>query len=42
MLCDNLEEQDGVRGGREVQEGVDKGILMADLCCSMAETNITL
>ena len=39
MLCDNLEGWDGVRGGREIQEGVDKGMLMADSCCSMAEAN---
>ena len=27
VLCDNLEGQDGVRGGREVQEGGDICIL---------------
>ena len=29
VLCDNLEGWDGVRGGREVQEG-------ADICIPMA------
>ena len=42
MLCDNLEEWDGVRGGKEVQEGGNIGILLADSCCCMAETDITL
>ena len=28
----NLEEQEGVGGGREVQEGGDTGIPMADSC----------
>ena len=35
MLCDNLE--DGVGGGREVQEGGDICIPMADSCWWMAE-----
>ena len=30
MLCDNLEELDGVGGGREVQGGGDICIPMAD------------
>ena len=42
MLCDDLEGGDGVGGGREVQEGGDICILMADSHCCMAETNITL
>ena len=33
---------DGVRGGREVQEGGDICILKADACCCMVETNTTL
>ena len=32
MLCDNLEGWDGVGEGREVQEGGDLGIPMADSC----------
>ena len=32
MLCDNLEVWDGVGGGREVQEGEDICIPMADSC----------
>ena len=39
MLCDDLEGWDGSRGGREVQEGGDMCILMADSHCCMAETN---
>ena len=31
-LCDNLEGWDGMRGGREVREGGDMCILMADAC----------
>ena len=42
MLCDDLVGGDGVGGGREVQEGGDICILMADSHCCMAETNITL
>ena len=30
VLCDNLEEWDGVGGGTEVQEGGDICIFMAD------------
>ena len=30
MLCDNLEGRNGVGGGREVQEGGDMCVLMAD------------
>ena len=32
MLCDNLERWDGVEGGREVQEGGNVCIPMADSC----------
>ena len=32
MLCNNLEHWDGVEGGREVQEGGDISIPMADSC----------
>ena len=39
MLCDNLEGWDRVGGGREVQEGVDICISMADSCCYLAETS---
>ena len=42
VLCDNLEEWDGVEDGGDVQEGGDICILMADSHCCMAETNITL
>ena len=42
MLCDDLEGRDGLGGGRDVQEGGDICILMADSHCCMAETNITL
>ena len=42
MLCDNLEGWDGVSGGKEVQEGGNIGILLADSCCCVAETNTTL
>ena len=42
MLCDNLEECDGVRvTGKFNREG-DICILMADSHCHMAETNTTL
>ena len=41
MLCNNLEWQDRVRGGREAQEEGDIYILMAGSRCR-AETNITL
>ena len=32
MLCDNLEGRDGVGSGREIQEGGDIHIPMADSC----------
>ena len=38
ILCDNLEGWDGGGGGREVQEGGDICILMADSCWCVAET----
>ena len=38
MLCDNLEGWDGGVGRREVQEGGDLCILMADSRCCTAET----
>ena len=42
VLCDNLEEWDGVGVGREVQEGGNICIPMADSCRCMAETNTAL
>ena len=42
VLSDNLEGWDGVEGGREVQEGGDICILIADSHCCRAETNTTL
>ena len=42
VLSDNLEGWDGVMGGREVQEGGDICILMADSSGYMAKNNITL
>ena len=42
VLRDNLEGWAGVGGRREVQEGGDICILLADSLCFMAETNITL
>ena len=39
LLCLNLEGWDGVGGGREVQEGRDMCIFMADSHCCMPETN---
>jgi len=38
----NLEGWDEVGGGREVQEGGDKCISIADSCCYMAEANTIL
>ena len=32
VLCDNLEGRDGVGNGREIQEGGDIHIPMADSC----------
>ena len=42
MLFDNLEEWDGLWGGKEIQEGGDIYIIMADSHCCMAKTNRTL
>ena len=46
MLCDNLKGWDGVRGGREFQDGGDIYIYiyiyMSDSCCCLAETNAIL
>ena len=42
VLCDNLEGWDRVGGGKEVQEGGEKCILMADSCWCMPETNTIL
>ena len=40
MLGDDLDEWDGVGvGGREVQEGGDMSIFIADSLCCIAETN---
>ena len=41
VLCDNVERWDG-GNGREVPEGRDICILMADLCCGIAEANTIL
>ena len=41
MLCDVLDGWDG-EGRREVQEGGDMGIHVADLLCCTAEANTTL
>ena len=38
----NLEGWDGVGGGREVQEGGDIGMPMAESCGCLAETNTIL
>ena len=40
MLCDDLDGRG--KGGREVQEGVDIGIHIADSLHCTAETNTTL
>ena len=42
MLCGNLEGWDGVGEGKEVQEGGNMCILMADSCWCTAETNTTV
>ena len=42
VLCDNLEGWDGVGGGREVREGGDMCIPMADSCWYMAETDTVI
>ena len=42
MFCDNPEGLDEVGIGREVQEGGDICVPMADSCWYMAETNMIL
>ena len=42
MLCDDLDGQDGGWGGREVKEGGNIGIHIADSLHCTAETNTTL
>ena len=42
VLCDNLAGWDEAGGGREVQEGGDVWIPVADSCCCMAKTNAIL
>ena len=42
MLCGDLDGWDGGEGEREVQEGGDICIRIADLLCCTAETNTTL
>ena len=41
-LCDNLQGWDGVEAGKEVLEGGDICIPMADSCWCMVETNTIL
>ena len=38
-LCDNLEGGYGVVGGKEGQEGGDKGVPMADSCWCLTENH---
>ena len=42
MLCDNLQGWDGVGNGREVEEGGDISIPVADSCRCVAETSTIL
>ena len=42
MLCDNLEGWDGVGHRREIQEGGDLHIPVADSCGHMEEINTTV
>ena len=42
MLCDNLEEWDGVGSQGEVQEREDILVFVAYSCCCMAEANTIL
>ena len=42
MLRNDLEEWNGEGGKREVQEGGDICVRVADSCCCMAETNTTM
>lgn len=39
-LCDDLEGE--MVGGEGAREGRNVGIIMADLCCCMAETSTSL
>ena len=41
-LCDNLERWDGVGVGREIQEGGDICILVADSCSCLTEAKAIL
>ena len=42
MLCEDLKWWDGVGGGREVQEGGDMSVPMADQRLYMSKTNTIL
>ena len=42
VLCDNLEDWDGVGHGAEVQDRRHVCVLVADSCGCMAETNTIL
>ena len=42
MLCGNLDGWDGLGAGKEVQEGGNTCILMADSCWCTAESNTTV
>ena len=42
MLCDDLDSWDGAWGGREIQEGGDICIHIADSLNCTAETNTAL
>ena len=42
MLCEDLKGWNGVGGGREVQEGGDMSVPMADSCVYMSKTNTIL
>ena len=42
MFCDNLEGWDGMGGGRELKEGGEVCVLVADSYWRTAETNTTL
>ena len=39
-LCDNLEGWDGERDGREVREGGNMGVSMADSCWCLTDNKI--
>ena len=42
VLCEDLKGWNGVGGGREVQEGGDMSVPMADSCVYMSKTNTIL